>query len=139
MSTRLQVILDEPELQEIRAAAERRRMNVSEWVRFVLREERARERTGRSGASSVRESLGAYRGPTTSAPNRVRVEIEVKESLLDAVQERYRLPTRRAAVEFALRRVAVVPMSKDEALAMQGDGWDGDLASIRSGDDPQTL
>jgi len=139
MSTRLQVILDEAELQEIRAAAERRRMNVSEWVRLALREERARERTGRVSASAVRESLGVYRGATASPSNRVRVEIEVKESLLDAVQERYRLPTRRAAVEFALRRVAVVPMSKDEALAMQGDGWDGDLGAIRSGDDPEAL
>jgi len=139
MSTRLQVILDEAELQEIRAAAERRRMNVSEWVRLVLREERARERTGRTSAPAVRESVGVYRGAADSPRSRVRVEIEVKESLLDAVQERYRLPTRRAVVEFALRRVAVVPMSKAEALAMQGDGWDGDLGAIRSGDDPEAL
>lgn len=43
MSTRLQVVLDESELKEIRRAANRRRMTVSEWVRTVLREGRRAE------------------------------------------------------------------------------------------------
>ena len=43
MSTRLQVVLGEAELKEIRRAAARRRMTVSEWVRTVLREGRQAE------------------------------------------------------------------------------------------------
>lgn len=37
MSTRLQVVLDSTELREIREAARRSRMTVSEWVRQALR------------------------------------------------------------------------------------------------------
>lgn len=43
MSTRLQVLLEESELKEIRRAARRRGMTVSEWVRGVLREGRRSE------------------------------------------------------------------------------------------------
>ena len=42
-STRLQVLLDESELKEIRRAARRRGMTVSEWVRGALREGRRSE------------------------------------------------------------------------------------------------
>jgi hypothetical protein len=40
MSQRLQVLLEEHELAEIRKAARRRKMTTSEWVRQVLREAR---------------------------------------------------------------------------------------------------
>ncbi len=43
MSTRLQVLLDESELKEIRRVARRRGMTVSEWVRNALREGRKAE------------------------------------------------------------------------------------------------
>ena len=43
MSTRLQVVLDEEELEEIRRVARRQRMTVSEWVRQALREQRRAE------------------------------------------------------------------------------------------------
>ena len=43
MSTRLQVVMDEEELEEIRRAAKRQRLTVSEWVRQVLREGRRAE------------------------------------------------------------------------------------------------
>lgn len=65
---------------------------------------------------------------------RVRVELDLKEGLLDAVRTRYHLPTDRAAVEYALRRAAVTPMSQEEVLEMEGVGWDGDLDALRSGD-----
>jgi Arc/MetJ family transcription regulator len=47
---------------------------------------------------------------------------------------RYRLPSKRAAVELALRRLAAEPMSRDEALAMEGSGWTGDLDELRAPD-----
>lgn len=43
MSTRLQVVLEEKEMREIRAAARRRRLTVSEWVRQALRTARHQE------------------------------------------------------------------------------------------------
>ena len=43
MSTRLQVIMDDEELEEIRRVARRQRMTVSEWVRQALREQRRAE------------------------------------------------------------------------------------------------
>ncbi len=131
MSTRLQVVMEESELAEIRAVAGTRRMTVSAWVRETLRAERSRP-LGQAG--TVRESGQPY-GDTPEGPApRVRVELELKEELVDAVRLRYHLPNDRAAVEFALRRAAVHPMSKEQALAMEGAGWDGDLESMRSED-----
>lgn len=120
------------ELDEIRAAAERSQTTVSEWVRTVLRAEREASRLGRPRRG--REPAVPYSGRAQSASGRVRVDFDVKEELLDAVRMRYHLPTDRAAVEYALRRVAVTPMSKDEVLQMEGEGWDGDLGALRSGD-----
>ncbi len=120
------------ELDEIRAVAERRLMTVSAWVRLVLREER--ERALRGGSAAVRERGKPYGEAPAGPTRRVRLEVDVKEELLDAVRERYHLTSQRATVEFALRRAAVRPMSKEEALGMEGVGWDGDLEAMRSGD-----
>lgn len=46
MSKRLQVLLDEAELVEIRAAARKHRMTTAEWVRQTLRAARRREPGG---------------------------------------------------------------------------------------------
>ena len=124
--------MSEEELAEIRAAAERRLMTVSAWVRLVLREERGRAVRGQ--ATTVRERGRPYGDGSTGPTPRVRIEVKVKEELLEAVRERYHLTSRRAAVELALRKAAVRPLSKEEALGMEGVGWDGDLDAMRSGD-----
>lgn len=124
--------MSEEELEEIRAAAERHRTSVSAWVRSVLREERERERTGRPRL--LRETPTAYAGAERSAKGKIRIELDVDEAVLEAVRARYRLSSPRAAIEYVLRRAAITPMSKDEALAMQGIGWEADLEAMRSGD-----
>jgi Arc/MetJ family transcription regulator len=63
-----------------------------------------------------------------------RTNIEIDGRLIERVMRRYGLPTKRAAVDFALRRLDVEPMTKAEALAMRGAGWHGDLAELREGD-----
>lgn len=52
---------------------------------------------------------------------------------------RYDLKTKRAAIELALRRLDMEPMSTREALDMEGSGWEGDLFEQRSGWLPRTL
>lgn len=61
-----------------------------------------------------------------------RTNIEIDDELVAEVMRRYDLPTKRAAVDFALRRLAVPRMTRDEMLAMQGIGWDGDLDAMRN-------
>lgn len=48
MSKRLQVVLDDPEFAQIRAAARRQRMTTAEWVRQAMRAARRSEATGDS-------------------------------------------------------------------------------------------
>jgi Arc/MetJ family transcription regulator len=63
-----------------------------------------------------------------------RTNIDIDDELIERVMRRYRLPSKRAAVELALRRLAGEPMSRDEALAMEGTGWSGDLHDLRAPD-----
>lgn len=65
-----------------------------------------------------------------------RTNIDLDEDLVALVMERYHLTTKREAVHFALKRVAGDTMTLEEALAMEGTGWEGDLDAIR-GDRPQ--
>jgi len=51
---------------------------------------------------------------------RVRTNIEIEDTYLRTVMDRYGLRTKTEAVELALRHLAGQPMSKDEALAMRG-------------------
>jgi Arc/MetJ family transcription regulator len=46
---------------------------------------------------------------------------------------RYRLGTKREAVNLALRLVAAEPLDVDAARALRGSGWEGDLDELRDG------
>lgn len=61
-----------------------------------------------------------------------RTRIDVDDDLLTRVQARYGLRTKAEAVDFALRQLLVEPMPDEEAAAMAGSGWAGDLAEMRS-------
>ncbi len=52
-----------------------------------------------------------------------RTNVDVDDEALAAVMARYRLATKREAINFALRKLIDEPMSKSEILAMQGTGW----------------
>ncbi|MBA2317122.1 MAG: type II toxin-antitoxin system VapB family antitoxin [Euzebyales bacterium] len=62
-----------------------------------------------------------------------RTNIEIDDELLTRVMRWYGLRTKRQAVDYALRRLDLNPMTREEALAMRGFGWDGDLEAIKSG------
>jgi Arc/MetJ family transcription regulator len=51
---------------------------------------------------------------------RVRTNIEIEETYLEAVMDRYGLRTKTEAVDLALRHLAGQPMTRDEALGMRG-------------------
>ena len=59
-----------------------------------------------------------------------RTNIDINEELVRMVMERYSLRSKREAVDFALREVVGGVMTKEQALAMRGFGWDGDLDEI---------
>jgi len=63
-----------------------------------------------------------------------RTNIDIDDELVGRVMRRHGLRTKREAVEYALRTVDVVPMTREEALAMEGTGWEGDLDELRDGD-----
>jgi Arc/MetJ family transcription regulator len=51
---------------------------------------------------------------------RTRTNIEIEDTYLRIVMDRYGLRTKTEAVELALRHLAGQPMSREEALAMRG-------------------
>lgn len=53
-----------------------------------------------------------------------RTNIDLDDDLAGAVMARYRLESKRSAVDFALRQLVIDPMSRDEVLAMQGSGFE---------------
>lgn len=60
-----------------------------------------------------------------------RTNIDIDDELVSRVMRRYGLTSKRAAVDLALRRLAGDPLSREEALALEGSGWEGDLEEIR--------
>jgi Arc/MetJ family transcription regulator len=60
-----------------------------------------------------------------------RTNIDIDDDLVEKAMKRYRLDSKRAAVDLALRRLVGEPMTKEEVLAMEGIGWDGDLDAMR--------
>ena len=60
-----------------------------------------------------------------------RTNVVVDDQLIEMVMTRYSLRTKREAIDFALRKAIGGVMTKEEALAMRGSGWDGDLEELR--------
>jgi hypothetical protein len=76
MSKRLQVVLDEDELADIRKAARRQRTTVSEWVRHVLREARRQEPRGSTSRKMEAIRLAARYAFPTADVDQMLSEIE---------------------------------------------------------------
>ena len=72
-----------------------------------------------------------------------RTNIDIDDELVEMVMVRYRLKTKREAVDHALRYLAGQPMTREEALAMCGSmpdfeiPEDGSFAHDRHADDPR--
>ena len=60
-----------------------------------------------------------------------RTNLELDDELVSEAMRRYKLPSKRAAVDFALRRLVGDAMTKKQALAMEGTGWGASLEELR--------
>ncbi len=65
-----------------------------------------------------------------------RTNIDIDEKLIETVMRRHNLSTKRAAVDFALRRVAGTALTEEVLRTTRGVGWGADLAELRAGDPP---
>lgn len=60
-----------------------------------------------------------------------RTNIDLDDELVEIVMVRYKLKTKREAVDYALRNLAGQPMTKEEALAMCGSMPDFEVPEDR--------
>jgi Arc/MetJ family transcription regulator len=51
---------------------------------------------------------------------RARTNIEIEDSYVEAIMDRYGVRTKTEAVDLALRHLAGQPMTREQALAMRG-------------------
>jgi len=63
-----------------------------------------------------------------------RTNIELDDDLVTEVMRRHGLRTKRAAVDFALRRAVGVPLTEAFLQSLRGIGWGADLDELRSAD-----
>ena len=59
--------------------------------------------------------------------------VDIDDAACAEVMRRYRLATKREAINYALRTLAAEPLGVDEARRLRGSGWEGDLEDLRSG------
>jgi Arc/MetJ family transcription regulator len=61
-----------------------------------------------------------------------RTNIDIDDKLVAEVMHRYNLNTKREAVDLALRELAGQALTTEQALQLEGSGWEGDLAKLRA-------
>ncbi|UFN49610.1 type II toxin-antitoxin system VapB family antitoxin [Roseomonas sp. OT10] len=66
----------------------------------------------------------------------MRTNIEIDPALMQEAMAATGLPTMKATVEEALRRVVRMARQKQAGAALAGLGWEGDLAASREGRQP---
>ena len=60
-----------------------------------------------------------------------RTNVNIDDEACAAIMRRYRLTSKREAVNLALRILAAEPLGLDEARRLRGSGWEGDLDEMR--------
>ena len=61
-----------------------------------------------------------------------RTNIDIDEDACREVMVRYQLATKREAVNLALRRLVGEALDLEDARALRGSGWDGNLDDMRA-------
>lgn len=70
--------------------------------------------------------------PKVYARCMTRINVEIDDQACAEVMRRYRLATKREAINLALRMLAAETASVDEVRSLRGIGWEGDLDAMRS-------
>ncbi len=65
-----------------------------------------------------------------------RTNVDIDEKACAEVMRRYRLATKREAINIALQMLAAEPLPLDGARALRGSGWQGDLEAMRTDRSP---
>jgi Arc/MetJ family transcription regulator len=60
-----------------------------------------------------------------------RTNIELDDEILERAMQLYGTRTKKETVDLALRRLVGAEMTREEALSLEGTGWDGDLDRLR--------
>ncbi|MGQ0679867.1 MAG: type II toxin-antitoxin system VapB family antitoxin [Actinomycetota bacterium] len=60
-----------------------------------------------------------------------RTNVVIDDELIERVMILYGLPSKRAAIDFALRRLAGRSFRQQDMLEVEGSGWVGDLDALR--------
>ncbi len=68
-----------------------------------------------------------------------RTNIELDDDVLRRAMALYGTRTKKETVDLALRRLVGDRLTIDEALAMEGTGWEGDLDVLRDDAPPQNV
>lgn len=69
----------------------------------------------------------------------MRTNIDIDDALLKDAMEATELPTKKAVVEEALRRLVANHRRRQAFDALKGIGWEGDLDAMRLGSDVEPL
>lgn len=66
-----------------------------------------------------------------------RTNIDIDDGLVAEAMRRFSLPTKKAAVDLALRRLVSTDDPRELVRQVAGSGWDGDLNEMREGNRPE--
>jgi Arc/MetJ family transcription regulator len=70
--------------------------------------------------------------------SRTRTNIELDDDLLERAMRLYGTRTKKETVDLALRRLVDAELTREEALDLEGSGWEGDLDEMRSDAPPDS-
>ena len=61
-----------------------------------------------------------------------RTNIDIDDVLVAEVMRRFGVTTKKDAVDLALRRLVGTPLTDEFLRSLEGIGWEGDLAEMRT-------
>jgi Arc/MetJ family transcription regulator len=61
-----------------------------------------------------------------------RTNVDIDDELIALIMRRYRVTTKREAIDLALRELVGHALTTEEALHLEGSGWEGDLEVLRA-------
>lgn len=67
-----------------------------------------------------------------------RTNINLDDDLVEVAMQLYGTKTKKETVDLALRRLVGARLSVDEAIALEGSGWEGDLDRMRADAPPDS-